>query len=90
MVRERWVQSGLWVAGAGLGVALLSLVPQIGGGLPLPWPLLLGSSVYLCGAIAVVANARGPGGKALVGKLRLIRFGFIAIVLILIVKMQTG
>lgn len=52
-----------------------------------PWPLLVGSTVYLLGALCLVANARGPAAKKAMGQLRFVRLGIIVVVLLMMQRM---
>lgn len=80
-------KAGLGLAIVGLLVSLLCLVPAVAHGQVLPWPLFAGSFVYLAGGLLLALNARGPVGKKYMIVLRVVRFGFVAIFLLMISQM---
>ena len=87
--RARLSNIGFFTAVAGLGIALLSLIPSLSEGQILPWPLIVGSTVYLLGGFCLAFNARGPEGKKAMVRLRFVRLSFVVIFLILLQRIAT-
>lgn len=87
MTRQQLADLGFGVAVLGMAVTLLSLTPLANPRDPLPWPLFVGSTVYLLGAFCLIANARGETAKKALGKLRYVRMGIIVVVVVLIQRM---
>lgn len=84
--RRPLAKIGFSVAVAGLALSLLSLVPAVVSAKDFPWPLLVGSFVYLPGAFLVMIGSRGEQMKEAMGKLRFVRMGFIAVFAIAIMR----
>ena len=82
--REKLIKAGFSVAAIGLVVALFSIVPGLFGKDDFPWPILLGSFLYLHGAFMVYFAARGPEMKRHMIKLRFVRLGFVLVFAILV------
>jgi hypothetical protein len=76
---ERLRALGFALALAGLFFAASSLVPGFIPKEQFPWPLLVGSFVYLNGAFLVMLGSRGGDSKLQMGRLRVIRLGFVAV-----------
>ena len=87
--RQRLSGIGFGTALAGLGIALLSLIPAISQGQVLPWPLIAGSAVYLIGGLCLAFNARGEAGKKALIRLRFVRLSFVVIFVILLQRIAT-
>ncbi|HXH61028.1 MAG TPA: hypothetical protein VNI20_06680 [Fimbriimonadaceae bacterium] len=85
--QERMRKNGFTIAIAGLAVAALSLIPPLTPKQGFPWLLILGSFVYLPGAFMVLVSSKGPDAKLIMGKLRFIRLGFIAIFALVVWQM---
>ena len=79
--------TGYALAVLGLVMAASSLLPAINPQNSVPWPLFVGSFVYLHGGFLVVLGSRGPDAKAHVGRLRFVRLGFVAVVAILVMRL---
>lgn len=75
---------GYVLAIIGLFTAASSLVPSIVPEGAFAWPLFVGSFVYLNGAFLVFFGAQTKDRKAHMGKLRFIRLGFAAVVLLVL------
>lgn len=71
---------------AGLLVALLSLVPAIVPPGSLPWPVFVGSMIYLPGAFLAFFSTRGQERKAMFNQIRMVRLGFFAVLAILFIS----
>ena len=79
---------GFGTAAFGLLLSSLSLVPSIGKGQFLPWPIIVGSVVYLAGGLFLAINARGASGRKYMLWLRMVRMGFIVIVFLMLFKVR--
>ena len=71
---------------AGLFVALLSFVPAIVPEYSLPWPVFVGSFIYVPGASLIFFSAKGADRQMVFNKIRMIRLGFLAVIAILITR----
>lgn len=81
---------GYVLALVGLFTAAASLVPTVVPKDGFPWPLFVGSFVYLNGAFLVYFGAPTKDRKEHMGKLRFIRLGFAAVVLLSLWIMVKG
>ena len=73
----------------GMLVSSLSLLPFVSPHDPIPWPLIVGSTVYVLGAFCLAFNARGDSGEKAMVRLRFVRMGIIVIVFALLQKMSS-
>lgn len=71
-------------------VAAATLLPAFSGPLAVPWPLFVGAVLYLFGAAMIVTALKSPEAKVWLGWLRLVRIGFAAVVLVIILRMSQG
>ncbi len=78
---------GFTLAVVGLLFAASSLVPGFIPKEQFPWPLLVGSFIYLNGAFLVMIGSRGGDAKLQMGRLRFIRLGFVAVFGLIVWKM---
>lgn len=78
---------GYTLCGVGLAVAFLSMVPAVVPyGTP-PWPIFFGSAIYIPGAFLVFFSSKGADRNRAFSNLRLIRFGFLIVIAVLIVQL---
>ena len=77
--QRRLAQSGFLLACVGLAIAAVSVLPGVLSIGSFPWPLIVGTAIYLPGAFMVMIGSRGPGMKEAIGRLRFVRLGFIAV-----------
>ena len=80
---------GYVLALVGLFTAAASLVPSIVPEGGFAWPLFVGSFVYLNGAFLVFVGAQTKDRKAHMGKLRFIRLGFVAVMMLVLWQIVT-
>lgn len=88
--RSRLAKVGFVLAIAGLAIAMLTLIPAVVGPQSLPWPLFVGSSVYLVGSFTLMVGSRGPHMKEQMGRLRLVRLGFIVVFATMIMRLVSN
>ncbi|MBL8064750.1 MAG: hypothetical protein JNM34_02710 [Chthonomonadaceae bacterium] len=86
MDRAKVTQLGFNIALVGCAIVALTLVPAFSANQALPWPLLLGSTIYLAGGLLAAMNARGSEGKALMGRLRSVRLAFAILALLALLR----
>jgi len=79
---------GLGLALAGLFVAILAVVPGVVAQDVFPWPLIVGSFVYLHGAFLLVFSTKGQDRKVALSTLRLVRLGFVAVFAVIIFRLM--
>ncbi|MBX3114880.1 MAG: hypothetical protein KF836_09975 [Fimbriimonadaceae bacterium] len=77
---------GFGLCVAGLAVALLSLVPAIVRPGELPWPVFVGSMIYLPGAFLAFFSTRGKDRKIMFNQIRMVRLGFFFVLAILFIS----
>lgn len=82
MSAETRVKIGYGLCIAGLVIALISLIPLIVPPDQLPWPVFVGSMVYLPGSFLVFFSSKGTDRKVQFNRIRLIRLGFFAVIAI--------
>lgn len=87
---DRAVRFGFLLSLVGFAIACLSLFPNAPGSKGFPWPVFAGSAVYLPGAIVAFLNSRGRERNQTFMWLRVIRFGFFAILAIALFRMTQG
>lgn len=83
----RFRRAGFGIAIGGLVIASLSLVPQLSPREQFPWPLMVGAFVYLPGAFFVLVGSRGANAREVMGRLRFVRLGFVAVFAIVVWRM---
>ena len=88
--KEKVVKTGFVASIVGLCIAVLALFPSVSPSEAFPWPLLVGSFIYLPGAFMVMIASRGPGMKEAMGKLRFVRLGFIAVFAFALIRLANG
>ncbi len=84
MTREKAAQISFYVCIFGLVVSFASLLPSFNGPYAVPWPIFVGSAIYLPASFVYIFASRGKNLKLAVGKLRFIRLGFAAVMAILV------
>lgn len=90
MTSQTKIKIGYSLCILGLAVAFLTLIPAIVPINVLPWPIFVGSMIYLPGSFLIFFTAQGQDRNAAFNKIRMIRLGFLAVVVILTVRiMQT-
>ena len=87
---DRSVRFGFALCIVGFLIALGTFIPQVVGPHDFPWPVLAGSLVYMPGAFLAFASARGPGRNQVIMWVRVIRFGFFAILMIGMLRIAQG
>ena len=88
--REGLKKLGLGMAAAGLVVALLSVVPAVVPREGFPWPLLVGSAIYLPGAFVLIFCTKGMERRSAMTTLRFVRLGFVAVLAVVLYRMMSG
>ena len=73
---------GLSIAISGIGIAAINLVPAVFYWSAVPWLLIIGSLVYVPGALLYSMNAKGMDRKQITLRLGLIRLGFVAVLVV--------
>lgn len=76
--------AGYVLAALGLLVAAASLVPAVVPKGEFAWPIFVGSFIYLNGAFLVFIGSQTADRKAHMVRLRFIRLGFVAVLLLVI------
>ena len=79
-------KAGYALALLGFAIALVCLVPGLFGKEEFPWPILVGSFIYLNGAFLVMFSTRGKDARKALGSLRFVRLGFVAVFAVLVWK----
>lgn len=88
--RESLKKVGLGLAIVGLAVALLSLLPSVTPRGVFPWPLLVGSAIYLPGAFMLIFGSKGMEQRSAMSTLRFVRLGFVAVLAVVLFRMMAG
>ena len=88
--RESLRKLGLGMAMAGLAVALLSVFPAVTPRDGFPWPLLVGSAIYLPGAFILIFSTRGLERRTSMTTRRFVRIGFVAVLAVVLYRMMSG
>jgi hypothetical protein len=86
MNREKLRKGGMALCVAGLVISLLSYMPSIRSGMVFPWPVLVGSAVYLPGAFGVFMGTKGADRTKALTTLRFIRLGFAFILISVLIQ----
>lgn len=84
--RAKLHKTGMVLCILGLIVALLSFVPAVVPEYSLPWPVFVGSFIYLPGASLIFFGAKGSDRQMVFNQIRMIRLGFLAVIAILITR----
>jgi hypothetical protein len=87
---KNWGTLGLAIAGLGLLVSMLTLVPGVVPNTMFPWPLFVGAFIYFPGAFLLFFAAKRQGNRKNMLYLRFIRLGFAAVLLIFIIQMVSS
>lgn len=82
--RAKMRKIGYALALVGFAVALVSIVPGVFQPKEFPWTIIVGSFVYLHGALLVVFGSRGKDAKQNLMSLRFVRLGFVAIFAVMV------
>lgn len=90
MKAETLNKIGFALCVVGLAIALLSLVPAIVPDGELPWPVFVGSMVYLPGSFLVFFTSKGKDRATQVNKVRLVRIGFFAVIALMSLKVLSS
>jgi hypothetical protein len=81
---------GYALAVLGLAIAAVSLVPAWFDRDDFPWPLFIGSFVYLNGAFLAFFSAPRAEKKGAMLRLRYVRLGFVALVGVIVWRLVAG
>lgn len=83
MGAETRIKIGYGFCLTGLAIALLSLVPSIVPPDQVPWPVFVGTMVYMPGSFLVFFSAKGMERNRHFNTIRMVRLGFFAVIAIL-------
>lgn len=86
MAPETRIKIGFGLCVVGLLIALLSLVPAIVPANQIPWPVFVGTMVYMPGSALVFFSSQGQARNRNYNLVRFVRLGFFAVIVILSIR----